>query len=185
MDVHIRRAVISALRLRSKDVLTAQETERPSWTMTIYCNGRQNLVGFWFRRMRISSVRERARLREQKDCFACAVCVPGRLAVVRFDPALAIRNELRIVAIRQLGIERKRTCLPVRDAGECSFDFGASEFSRYFRAASRLYVLRPVKKTSVERIRRCVLMQAGSLLFLAQRLQRIDLHRPAGRHITG
>lgn len=60
MDVHIRRAVISALRLRSKDVLTAQEDGAAELDDDHLLQRGQNLVGFWFRKMRNSSVRERA-----------------------------------------------------------------------------------------------------------------------------
>jgi hypothetical protein len=60
MDVHIRRAVTSGLRLGSIDVLTAQEDGAAELDDDRLLERATELVGFSSRKMRISSARERA-----------------------------------------------------------------------------------------------------------------------------
>jgi hypothetical protein len=58
MDVHIRRAVTSALRLRSIDVLTAQEDGAAELDDDRLLQRATELGRFSSRKMRISSERE-------------------------------------------------------------------------------------------------------------------------------
>ena len=57
MDVHVRRAVTAALRLRSVDVLTAQEDGAAELDDDVLLQRRPILAESWCRKTKISSAR--------------------------------------------------------------------------------------------------------------------------------